>query len=479
MRKLILATTCLATCLAGFVVVGQAAAALPEYMVCNKAKPGIYRDVECQEAFLSSGTFEREPWSAAAKKQITIKASAPTLYSQVPGGQTLAIACSALKGSGEITGAKSSQLSLSFSGCAIGKSHCTSAGAKSGTITTDALAGQLAYIDKSLVRVGLVLSPASGNVFAEYSCAGGPTVRTTGSVIGEVGGAVNFFGRRQTLAFAADPETAHQVLTKVEGEAGEHVLASTVTPPGGTGAAAIAASATLTTKVNAAVIASPKASPGSPEFYECDPGTTGLGRFEDKLCTVVAPSGSGFFELHPGAGKGKLHKDPAGAIRLNVGEEEIVRCGRSRDETMITSVGSELVTVIGQECTLPRECHSPGLRAGEIVTQPLVGVLDYLEKASAKVGLLLRPREGEVVARLDCPSFLGEFELRGSLVGEIDPVNVVSEGREISLLENGTRLENGEQAQLFAFFPGFGLQEADLGAGIEQGGDNEQLELRA
>jgi len=98
------------------------------------------------------------------------------------------ITCTAATAAGEYTSAKTLSLGvLTLTGCQQSATvSCHSEGAEEGELQTTALDGQLGYIkDPPAPKVGLELSPASGETVAELTCGGVP-ITLIGSVILEV-----------------------------------------------------------------------------------------------------------------------------------------------------------------------------------------------------------------------------------------------------------------------------------------------------
>jgi alpha-tubulin suppressor-like RCC1 family protein len=100
------------------------------------------------------------------------------------------ISCGASAGTGEYTGDKTVAIdTLTLTSCSETKvGSCQSGGAKAGEVEVSPIAAQLGrYRNKTTAaRAGIELSPASGEVLAEFSCAG-IAVAIKGSVILEVG----------------------------------------------------------------------------------------------------------------------------------------------------------------------------------------------------------------------------------------------------------------------------------------------------
>jgi hypothetical protein len=105
------------------------------------------------------------------------------------------VTCTSAKASGEVSGAEVvANVSVAFKGCFaehVPALPCTTAGHASGEIVTNAITGKLVNLDPLGAQVGILLEPASGEVFAEFSCENSAlsvkeTLKVTGSVIGQV-----------------------------------------------------------------------------------------------------------------------------------------------------------------------------------------------------------------------------------------------------------------------------------------------------
>jgi hypothetical protein len=112
-----------------------------------------------------------------------------------------AVTCSGVTSEGEYTGPKTvGDLKTSFTGCTTesfrGALKCESEGAEEGEIVTSTLDGRLGIVSSEegkIVKVGLGLYPAEGEVVARFSCPyaigefkGAVSVVVTGSVIHDV-----------------------------------------------------------------------------------------------------------------------------------------------------------------------------------------------------------------------------------------------------------------------------------------------------
>jgi hypothetical protein len=114
-----------------------------------------------------------------ASGKFTSTAGAGTL--QIEGGNT--ITCTEGTNSGEITGAKTATVTITFKGCRIfGFIGAHSSGDVEGTILVSSAKGELCYLSKTAKTVGLKLTLASTLKIE----AGGQKSEVLGTLIGEV-----------------------------------------------------------------------------------------------------------------------------------------------------------------------------------------------------------------------------------------------------------------------------------------------------
>ncbi len=226
-------------------VVTSAAAELPEFKVCGKATKvgkaytGRYDNGTCSVIDTKSeGKFELQAWEAAKKKTFRSSGESATFDSYIEGfGVTGTLTCKSSRGSGQITGPKEATTTLTFSKCRSSGESCASEGQKAGTIVTAPLTETFL-----LTRVGEeyalvdVIEPHEGDPFFTISC-GAESVRTTGSLIGEVTGDINAISRTWTESFSLNA-SGEEILQEVEQEPGlKHVLLTEVVGVGTFGSA--------------------------------------------------------------------------------------------------------------------------------------------------------------------------------------------------------------------------------------------------
>jgi len=117
----------------------------------------------------------------------------PTPFTAKSGATTLetvkkaTIRCTADKGAGEVTGPKTGNVTITFSGCELVTLGlpCNTVGVPPGEIVTATLLMTVGYINEPKKEVGIDLSTATGGPLMEFVC--GP-LRTLvdGSVIGKI-----------------------------------------------------------------------------------------------------------------------------------------------------------------------------------------------------------------------------------------------------------------------------------------------------
>jgi hypothetical protein len=95
------------------------------------------------------------------------------------------ITCTGGVDAGQVTGAKSLTVKITFTGCMLNGIACRS-GSIAGAIETPVLTGTLGYIKASSKQVGLDLSQPAGAPFLDFTCGEDLTLVVKGSVIGTV-----------------------------------------------------------------------------------------------------------------------------------------------------------------------------------------------------------------------------------------------------------------------------------------------------
>ncbi len=234
MRRVYLAAACAAVAVgASCAVVAGAAATLPEYRFCVKADPaktGEFTEGGCET---HSTTPHRGGWeigSWAQAKNTTLKgtfgASKLKLYEPKDkdepwtGGADLgAVHCKKGNDVGRVTGAKTSTEAIALNGCEFLGRKCTTSGAKTGTIVTVPLDGELGYVSGG---VGALLKPVEGGRLAEFGCTSDVfTVSLSGAMVAVDSGNVSALAKQGTRTLAIVPETWAQEVVFGEFPSGE------------------------------------------------------------------------------------------------------------------------------------------------------------------------------------------------------------------------------------------------------------------
>jgi hypothetical protein len=249
MRRIKMMGLCLVAVLAvAAVAVSSASAALPEYKTCVKAAKvgkeiptGEFSDKNCSVK-AAGGKYKLGSFSEAKKLGFKGKNGVSTLDSYIPenestpwtGGTVVGVVtCKSGKSEGEITGAKTSTVTVEFKTCTSEGKKCTSAGQKAGTIKTALLSATLGYTSSK--AVGSDVEAVSHGASAEFSCEGLEIV-TVGSVIGVNSGNINTFSKEGTQTFNVNAKGGQEVVfgefpeSPITGSA--HFLVSKITPPG-------------------------------------------------------------------------------------------------------------------------------------------------------------------------------------------------------------------------------------------------------
>jgi len=179
--------------------------AAPEFGRCVKvaAGAGAYANRGCTTAG-GEGNYEWLPGPGPKSKFTTkIKTGESFIFESVGG---TAIQCAKEKGTGEYSGPKTmAAVVLRFTGCASGKSKCSTTGSKEGEIVTNALQGELGVVKVSAEgplqnEIGFDLKAVGAAAIVEFAC-GGVTRIWSGSVIVAV--STNSMLSKTTLKYAA------------------------------------------------------------------------------------------------------------------------------------------------------------------------------------------------------------------------------------------------------------------------------------
>lgn len=205
----------------------------PTFYECKKlaTKPytGKYTDKKCsieatgkEKEEGKKNKYDLVPGTGAKGKPFKGKGGVSSLH--IPGAG-VTVTCKTFKDEGTVgTPTTVTKAFVEFKTCETpAKKKCTSTGQKAGTIKTNNLAGDLGYISKAPLNVGLALRGEGSAPFVEFSCEGGPEVVVTGSAIGEQKGDINVFSKSFEDVYAINGESLQSV-TSFEGEAKEELV---------------------------------------------------------------------------------------------------------------------------------------------------------------------------------------------------------------------------------------------------------------
>jgi hypothetical protein len=155
----------------------------------------------------------------------------PVAFTVAGGANTLKteginVKCSGETGSGKFSNAKEGKLTLKFTGCTALGEECGNV--KEGEIETKELKTLLAYtypvqVNPEGRQTGLVLSPASGGVFSEFTCATVGKDVVSGSLIAVV---TPLSTRTKTLSLAIKETGNVQEPAEYETESGSKIAAA-------------------------------------------------------------------------------------------------------------------------------------------------------------------------------------------------------------------------------------------------------------
>jgi hypothetical protein len=194
-------------------------------------------------------------------------------------------------------------------------------------------------------------------------------------------------------------------------------------------------------------VAASAASAALPEFGRCVVKTGG--KYKDSKC--IEETGGGF-EWEPGLVK-KSFTSTSGAGTLETKGGKKVTCKADTNKGEITGAktfGKVFVIFTGCESS-GFKCNTSGAASGEIKTNELSGELGYLEKATKKVGIVLKP-VGTSFAEFECSSLV-KVKVTGAVVGEITPINTMTKTFTLKLeqskgIQKWTKLEGGVESVL-------------------------------
>jgi hypothetical protein len=173
-----------------------------------------------------------------------------------------------------------------------------------------------------------------------------------------------------------------------------------------------------------AAVGPASAAAAEPALYECHKEAKGHGKYS-KGCTAEKEGGG--YEIKEGFGKGKAFKAKAKGANFNVQGLGGIDCTAGSGIGKFTSPATGTVTATFTGCELDgKKCES-GAKAGEVVTNPLKGIVGYLAgkgTKNPKVGSDFSAETGEILGEAHCGSLT--IAVTGSVIDEVKPVNTWS-----------------------------------------------------
>jgi len=177
------------------VMVSGASAAKPQWKFCAKAAKvgktftGKYSDSSCSTKVETGGKFELEA-GIGKGKGFKGKGTKAVLHNVIPGKGDIKVECASFKDAGSVVAPSGvTNVTSTFSKCKSLGAPCKTEGGKKETITTNALEGELGYMDKAHTAAGESLTSESAphtGFLATFECEGLAKVRVHGAVIGSL-----------------------------------------------------------------------------------------------------------------------------------------------------------------------------------------------------------------------------------------------------------------------------------------------------
>lgn len=207
---------------------------------------------------------------------------------------------------------------------------------------------------------------------------------------------------------------------------------------------------------------------------------TGKGKYKNNVCTEPQENGgfewldAGTFFGWNGSFTGTIAAETELLLESSAGS---MTCkGETSSGTWVVK-GATAVTFTLTGCkTISGECSTEGATPGEIVTNPLEGLLGFINKETNKVGLDLKPETAENLFEANCGAT--KLVLSGAVIGQVTPVNKMTTSMNLKLKQH-----SGKQAVEEFDEPGSSKQtltlkvgetSAGAGLGVETGLTNAQ-----
>lgn len=181
-RMRIMGLCLLAALTVSAVVAVSASAAEPAFYECVKQAGGKY-EKKCVTG-KGKGGYELVEGFGKGKE---IKGTSGVATLHTPAADNAEITCASSKDVAYLNGVKTEdKIVVTYAGCQLAGIKCTGGPkAKTGDIITNSLKGEIGYISKSPLKVGILISPESGPYLAEFNCEA-TTVKVKGGAIGEL-----------------------------------------------------------------------------------------------------------------------------------------------------------------------------------------------------------------------------------------------------------------------------------------------------
>jgi hypothetical protein len=222
------------------------------------------------------------------------------------------------------------------------------------------------------------------------------------------------------------------------------------------------------------------ASAAEPAFFEC--AKVKGGKFKGP-CQVEGPKGN--HELQEGIGKGKTIKWKSStfspfAPAINGGKLECTKVKMTGTLTGTTTFKG--LHIVESNCFggTSKFCTSAGQPPHTVVSGALEGTLGYINAAEHRVGLDLQGEGGADLFDYNCEGL--EEDVGGSVIGEITPVNTLTNAYSISFTRDGEgfqsikKFEGGPEDVPLMTLNGSGPFPSSLEATVTYKG--EKLELK-
>jgi hypothetical protein len=224
MRRMGATGICMAVVLAGMAIAaGGALAASPEYLLCAKAPvkdAGTFNDKSCtipSKGGAKEGKYELAGPSAAKKATFTGSVAGFDDFLTLEGHGIIGdISCVSGKLLGEVTGAKTSTLTITLRKCTSNGHACSSSGAKAGELISFPLSAELLSAAGSATGVGQQLTgDGPGGELLKFLCNASVEEIVTGAVTGEVTASLGHVSKEQGTTFATGKD-GKQLLSSPE-----------------------------------------------------------------------------------------------------------------------------------------------------------------------------------------------------------------------------------------------------------------------